>query len=213
MDAAGNFVTAYEGGNDGSFYGIYARRNGAPTLYINDVSVTEGNSGTNNAIFTVTLSPASTQTVSVAYSTANFTATSPSDFQPNSGTLTFAPGATSMQIVVHVNGDTQPEADESYRVNLSNPTNAPIAKSRGVGTILNDDPCPGPALTASISGTNCTLRFQGASSCTYRLEYKSSLDSGASWTNLRTVSGIGGTIAVTDTNATTQARFYRAWTQ
>jgi hypothetical protein len=118
-----------------------------------------------------------------------------------------------MQIVVHVNGDTQPEADESFRVNLSNPTNAPIAKSRGVGTILNDDPCPGPALSASISGTNCTLRFQGASSCTYQLEYKNSLNSSASWTNLRTVSGIGGTIAVTDTNATTQARFYRAWTQ
>src|SRR4051794_27087311 len=76
MDAAGNFVSAYEGGSDGSFYGIFARRNGAPTLYIDDVSVTEGNSGTTNAIFTVTLSPASTQTVSVAYSTANFTATS-----------------------------------------------------------------------------------------------------------------------------------------
>jgi hypothetical protein len=213
MDAAGNFVTAYEGGNDGSFYGIYARRNGSPTLYINDVSVTEGNSGTTNAIFTVTLSPASTQTVSVAYSTANFTAASASDFQPSSGTLTFAPGATDMQIVVHVNSDTQPEADESFRVNLSNPTNAPIAKSSGVGTILNDDPCPGPALSASISGTNCTLRFQGASSCTYQLEYKNSLNSSVSWTNLRTISGIGGTIAVTDTNATSQARFYRAWTQ
>jgi len=213
MDAAGNFVTAYEGGDDGSFYGIYARRNGAPTLYINDLSVTEGNSGTTNATFTVTLSPASTQTVTVAYSTANFTAASAGDFQPKSGTLTFAPGATNMQIVILVNGDTQPEADEAFHVNLTNPINAPIAKNRGVGTILNDDSCAGPALNASISGTNCTLRFQAASSCTYRLEYNNSLNGGASWTSLRTISGIGGIVAVTDTNATARARFYRAWTQ
>jgi len=112
-----------------------------------------------------------------------------------------------MQIVVHVNSDTQPEADESYRVNLSNPHK----RSHRQKQRRWDHPERRP-----LSGTGINCEYQavyqlhpavpGCQQCTYRLEYKSSLDSGASWTNLRTVSGIGGTIAVTDTNATTQAR-------
>ena len=50
-----------------------------PSLSINDVRVTEGNSGTTTATFTVTLTPTSAQTVTVAYSTANGTATAGSD--------------------------------------------------------------------------------------------------------------------------------------
>src|SRR6185503_5884289 len=44
-------------------------------LSINNVGVTEGNSGTTTATFTVTLTPTSTQTVTVAYATADGTAT------------------------------------------------------------------------------------------------------------------------------------------
>src|SRR5439155_18965798 len=55
MDAAGNFLMAWEGGNDGSFSGIYARRFlQEPSLSIDDVRVTEGDSGSTNAVFTVT---------------------------------------------------------------------------------------------------------------------------------------------------------------
>ncbi len=63
-----------------------------PALSINDVSKVEGNSGTTNASFTVTLSPASTQTVTVKYATANGTATAGSDYTAKAlTTLTFAP--------------------------------------------------------------------------------------------------------------------------
>ncbi len=114
---------------------------GTPSISIADApAVTEGNAGTRAAIFTVTLSSASTQPVTVAYATANGTATAGSDYQSASGTLTFAPGETSKTITVLVNGDRLPEPNETFVVNLSGATNATIADGQGVGTILDDEP-------------------------------------------------------------------------
>ncbi len=110
-----------------------------PSLSINDVTVVEGNSGTTNAVFTVTLSAASGQTVSVNYATADGTATQPADYTSASGTLTFTPGQTTQTITVQVAGETVPEANETFFVNLSGATNATIADNQGVGTITNDD--------------------------------------------------------------------------
>ncbi len=113
-----------------------------PSLSINDVSVQEGNSGITNAIFSVTLSSASTQTIAVTYSTANGTAISwGGDFQFTWGTLIFRPGETVKTITVLVNGDTRFEGDETFFVDLIEASNAVIADGRGVGTILNDDSC------------------------------------------------------------------------
>jgi hypothetical protein len=112
----------------------------APELRIGDRIVTEGNTGTASATFTVTLSAPSTQPVSVAYSTGNGTATAGSDFQAASGTLTFAPGQTSKTITVLVNGDRAGEPNETFVVNLSSPTNAIIIDGQGAGTILDDEP-------------------------------------------------------------------------
>src|SRR5437773_616542 len=53
--------------------------------------------------------------------------------------MTFAPGESSKNIIVKVNGDTVNEADETFFVNLSNAANASITKAQGVGTIRNDD--------------------------------------------------------------------------
>jgi hypothetical protein len=110
-----------------------------PTLSIDRVTVTEGNSRSKNATFTITLSAASSKGVSVHYSTANGTAVAPADYTPTSGTVTFAPGQTSKTINVVVNGDRVREADETFSVNLSSPVNATIATGQGVGTIQNDD--------------------------------------------------------------------------
>ncbi|MFM8008586.1 MAG: choice-of-anchor Q domain-containing protein, partial [Dolichospermum sp.] len=67
------------------------------SLSINDVTLTEGNSGTKNATFTVTLSGETFQTVTVNYATANGTATAGSDYTATTGTLIFNvnPGETS----------------------------------------------------------------------------------------------------------------------
>ena len=121
----------------------------APSISINDASVTEGNSGTTNAVFTVTLSAASNLTVNVDFATANGTATTAgSDYQSNNGTLTFAPGETQKSITVLVNGDTGNEPNETFFVNLSNAQNATVSDNQGLGTILNDD-APGVQLSSN----------------------------------------------------------------
>ncbi len=110
-----------------------------PNASVNNVAVTEGNSGTANAVFTVTLSAASAQTVTVNFSTANGTAAAGADYVAQSGVVTFTPGQTSKTITVVVNGDSLVEPNETFFVNLSSPTNATIAAGQGIGTILNDD--------------------------------------------------------------------------
>jgi hypothetical protein len=124
---------------DGQGVGTIVNDDPLPSLSINDVTVVEGNTGTVNAVFTVTLSAASGQTVSVNYATADGTATQPADYTNTSGTLTFTPGATTQTITVPVIGETVPEANETFFVNLSGAVNATIADNQGVGTITNDD--------------------------------------------------------------------------
>ncbi|MDT7605283.1 MAG: hypothetical protein QOF61_3280, partial [Acidobacteriota bacterium] len=114
-----------------------------PSLSIDDVTHNEGNSGTTDYTFTVTLSRASNQTVTVDYATADDSATAPSDYTAiPTTTLTFAPGETTKQVTVQANGDTTFEPGEQFFVNLSNPSNATIADAQGVGTIQNDDAAP-----------------------------------------------------------------------
>ncbi|KRA45202.1 putative Ig domain-containing protein [Pseudoxanthomonas sp. Root630] len=124
---------------DGQGVGTITNDDPAPSLSINDVSVVEGNAGTTSAVFTVTLSAASGQAVTVNYATADGTAIAPADYTASSGTLSFAPGATTQTITVLVNGELVPEANETFFVNLSAAANATIADSQGVGTITNDD--------------------------------------------------------------------------
>ncbi|MDB9436488.1 Calx-beta domain-containing protein, partial [Dolichospermum lemmermannii CS-548] len=126
-----------------------------PSLSIKDITVTEGNTGTTNATFTVTLSAASTSAVTVNYATANSTATAGSDYTASTGTLTFNPGVTSKTFNVAVTGDTTFEPNETFFVNLSNATNATIADNQAVGTITNDD--TGNTYTAIESAGNNKL--------------------------------------------------------
>ena len=116
---------------------------GAPGLSITNVSVLEGNAGTTSATFTVSLSPASGQAVTVVYTASAGTAELGTDFGgASTGTLTFSPGDTSEQVTVAVNGDTAAEADETFTVVLSSPTNATLLDGSGLGTITNDDGVP-----------------------------------------------------------------------
>ncbi len=110
-----------------------------PTLKINDVTITEGNSGTKNATFTVTRTGTATSQITVDYATANGTATAGSDYTAKSGTLTFATTETTKTLTVPIVGDTTIEPNETFFVNLTNPTNATIADKQGKGIIKNDD--------------------------------------------------------------------------
>jgi bacillolysin len=108
-------------------------------LSINDVTINEGNSGTTNATFTVSVSAVPSSGFTVNYATANGTALSGSDYTATSGVLTFLAGQTSKTISVPILGDLVAEAAETFVVNLSGSTGPPIADSQGVGTIVNDD--------------------------------------------------------------------------
>jgi hypothetical protein len=112
----------------------------APQLQISNATVTEGNTGTVAAQFTVTLAASSTKTVTVAYVTGDGTANAGSDYQAAGGTLTFAPGDTKKIITVLVNGDRLGEPNETFIVNLSSATNATIIIGQAVGTIVDDEP-------------------------------------------------------------------------
>ena len=113
---------------------------GAVTLSINDLSVDES-SGTAN--FTVTLSAASGQDISVTAATANDTATAGADYAAVSATvLNIAAGATTASFSVPILPDTLDELDETFFVNLTAAVNASIADNQGLGTIIDDDPTP-----------------------------------------------------------------------
>ena len=143
-------------------------------------SVVEGNSGTTPLAFTVSLSAAATQTVTVNYATAGGTATSGTDFVAQSGTLSFAPGETSKTILVDVVGDTDYEANEAFSVVLSGAsTNAGITTASASGTIANDDAQPPPP-TLSVSSVSAlegagalvfTVTLSAASSSTVSVRF------------------------------------------
>src|SRR5262249_2895899 len=113
---------------------------GMPRLTISDVTAFEGNGGTTAFVFTVTRSGPSGQAVTIDYATADGTATSAGDYTAASGTLTIPAGQTTGTITVLVKGDRLPEANETFFVNLSGPTNAVIADGQGVDTIVDDEP-------------------------------------------------------------------------
>ena len=86
-----------------------------------------------------TLSTASARTITVDYATSDGTATASSDYTAGSGTITFAPNATTQNIPIAVLADTVDEVDETVNVTLSNPSNVTINDGVGILTITDDD--------------------------------------------------------------------------
>ncbi len=106
-----------------------------PALSINDVARAEVSSGATLFTFTVSLSAASGQSVTVRYATANGSATAGTDYIAASGVLTFGPGVTTRPITIAAKADALVEPSEAFLVNLSAPTKATIARGQGTGTI------------------------------------------------------------------------------
>jgi hypothetical protein len=115
----------------------------ANSITIDSVSIVEGDSGTTAFTFTVTRNNPTADVATVQFATSNGTATlADNDYVATSGTLTFAVGDNTETITVLVNGDGKIEADETFLVTLSNPSNAVLGLGVGTGTILNDDEVP-----------------------------------------------------------------------
>jgi hypothetical protein len=119
----------------------------APMLSIDDVTAGEGPVAT--ATFMVSVSLASTDTVSVSYATAPGTA-SAFDFVPISGTLSFDPGVTTQPLVIDLQDDSLDEDDETFSVLLFSPAEAGIEDGEGSGTLTDDDAPPSLSIASDI---------------------------------------------------------------
>jgi uncharacterized protein len=161
---------------DGIGMGTIVNDDAAPNLTINDVSLNEGNAGTTTFTFTVSLSaPAPTGGVTFDIATQDSSATQPSDYTMKSLTAQTIPaGSSTYTFDVLVNGDTTPETNETFFVNVTNVTNAIATDGQGLGTIVNDDlykihevqgngaATPFAGMTVMVEGV-VTASFQGAS--------------------------------------------------
>jgi hypothetical protein len=110
-----------------------------PGITIADVAIAEGNTGLTNANFTIGLSTACPDPVTLKFITENGTAIAGKDFEADSGDVLFSPGDTAKIITIHLIADTLFEADKMFRVKLFRIANGFIADSAGTCTILNDD--------------------------------------------------------------------------
>ena len=117
--------------------GIIMDNDATPALRIDDVTVVESEA---SAVFTVEMSPASSDRVLVNYATSDETATAGLDYVNTNGTLVLEPGEVEAQITVPVELDGVDELDaETFLVTLSAAVAAEIADGEGWGTILDDD--------------------------------------------------------------------------
>ena len=155
--------------SDGQGVGTIINDDQAPasgSLAISDVTITEGNAGTQNATFTVVRS-GGTSAFAVNFATADGTATAGSDYAATSGTLSFGGGVNTQTISVPINGDTTIEPNETFFINLSGATNgATISDGQGVGTIINDDQAPASGSLA-ISDVTITEGNAGTQNATF----------------------------------------------
>ncbi|HEX2701770.1 MAG TPA: ELWxxDGT repeat protein [Acidimicrobiales bacterium] len=158
FSGAGGFSYTASDGNGGTANAtvtITVAAAGASYLAVNDLSVTEGNTGlapATEATFTITRSGDTSGSSKVTYATASGTAASPGDFVAvGPSTVTFGPGQTTKTVTVSVNGDTTNEPNEAFSLKLSSPLGAVISDLKGVATIVNDDPVPGPTTFFSVN--------------------------------------------------------------
>jgi len=115
-----------------------------PNLSIDDVSLNEGNASTTSFTFTVSLSaPAGPGGVTFDIGTQDNTAVAPGDYTTKTlNGQTIPAGSSTYSFTVLVNGDTSPEANETFFVNVTNVTGATVTDGQGQGTIQNDDAAP-----------------------------------------------------------------------
>ena len=92
----------------------------------------------------VTKSGSTGKQVTVEYAATAASTAGAGDYQSASGTLTFAPGATTQTITVTITGDYTPEPDETIVIELSNAVNGMITTATATGTITDDDVALGP---------------------------------------------------------------------
>lgn len=171
-----------------------------PVLSINDVTVTEGDTGgpAVNAVFTVSIAPAPAGTVTVDATTAGDSATSGTDFTANTQSLSFDGANLTRTFTVAITNDCDIEGAETFFVNLSNVSGgATIGDGQGVGTIGNNDVAVNAAI--AFDTPNANEGDVGTNTRTFRVTLDRPMQCGAF---TFAVANTGGTAtAGTDYNA------------
>ncbi len=201
---------------------VPARRAGAvpvgATVAVADsspLSVPEGNAGTHTVSFPVTLSATPATAVSVSFATMYGSASAGSDYVYQESTLTFAGGASgaalTQQIVVTINGDTTPESDENFFIQLYDVTGpATLGNRFGQAVIANDDSTapvlsvtsgsPNPVIEGNAGTTPVTFTITLSATPTTPVTYKYATNYGTATAGVDYVYKEGtGSFAVTDT--------------
>lgn len=116
---------------------------GVGALTVSDVSTTEGNAGTKELVFTVSLSKAMPTAVTFNVATSNLSAGASDDYVGLALVgQSIAAGQTSKTFPVTINGDTLVEPTETFLFTVSNVSGIAVAGGQAVGTIVNDDATP-----------------------------------------------------------------------
>ena len=145
------------------------RVEGPPAISVSDATVQEAEGATLE--FSVTLSHASSRTVTVSYATQDGTATAGPDYTATSATLTFNAGDLSQTVEVTVLTDSEDEGQETLTLTLYNPSQATLDDGTGTGTIENgesssgtqeDPPAETPAVLLTASFDNMPATHNGS---------------------------------------------------
>ena len=148
-----------------------------PSVAVSDASAVDDNT---TLAANVTLSAASALQIEVDYATADGTAIAGQDYTTTSGTLTFAPGQTSLSVAIPILGDVIDEEDETFTLNLSSPDNASISTAQATMTITDNDGAPTISISdnstadESAAIANLTVSLSAASEKTVTVSYTTS---------------------------------------
>ena len=178
---------------------------GPPAISVSDAAVQEAEGAA--LVFTVTLSHASSRTVTVSYATQDGTAQAGSDYTAASGTLTFNPGDTSQTVSVTVLTDSDDEGEETLTLTISNPSQATLDDASGIGTIENgesssgtqedppaeDPPVETPAVLLTASFANMPADHNG-STFTFQLNFSENVEAGYARIRDHALTVTGGSI-------------------
>ncbi len=151
-----------------------------PGLSIGDVSVARPTSGSASEVFTITLAPASPNTVTVNYATADGTAHAPTDYTATSGSATFAPGTTTQTVTVPIAANSASTTDLYYSVNLSAAVNAQLQRTSATGYLIDQvAPVVGKSYV-TVSDAVAVVPATGSTTATFTVSLGLAATSGVS---------------------------------
>ncbi|WP_420636883.1 Calx-beta domain-containing protein [Candidatus Palauibacter sp.] len=134
-----------------------------PAVSVSDASAAEGDA----VAFTVSLSAASSQQVTVEYAMSDGTAAAGEDYTAQSGTLTFAANETTKTVSVATTDDSADEENETFTLTLSSPANATLGDATATGTINdNDDSQPAVSVSDASAAEGDSVAFTVSLSAT-----------------------------------------------